>query len=135
MIQQIITYHYLFSTTWKIIELKETTLKAASENDELIENETEEILKNLTKDNLLNDVDEYGLSKEEISYIKGMTAEDFENFKNETLRPYATDEAKKNIKDTIKEAADEYNFTISDVKSKDEIKNIDAYLDIYSIGE
>ncbi len=120
---------------WKILELKATTLKAASENDELIENETEEILKNLTKDNLLNAADEYGLGEEEISYIKGMTAEDFENFKNETLKPYATDEAKKNIIDTIKEAADEYNFTILDVKSKDEIKNIDTYFDAYSIGE
>jgi len=38
---------------WKIIELKTTTLKAASENDELIENETEKILKNITKEGLL----------------------------------------------------------------------------------
>ncbi|PKP59689.1 MAG: hypothetical protein CVT88_04845 [Candidatus Altiarchaeales archaeon HGW-Altiarchaeales-1] len=120
---------------WKIIELKTTTLKAASENDELIENETEEILKNITKDGLLKEADEYGLDEEEISYIKGMTADDFENFKNETLRPYAADEAKKNIKEAIKEVADEYKFTILDIKSKDEIKDIDIYLDAYSIGD
>ncbi|PKP55605.1 MAG: hypothetical protein CVT89_07985 [Candidatus Altiarchaeales archaeon HGW-Altiarchaeales-2] len=120
---------------WKIIELKATTLKAASENDELIENETEEILKNITKDGILKEADEYGLGEEEISFLKNLNREEFENFKNETLRPYAADEAKKNIKEAFKDVVDEYNYTILEIKSKDEIKDIDVYLDAYSIGD
>jgi len=120
---------------WKIVELKTTTLKAASENEELIENETEEILKNITKDDLLTNANEYGLDEEEISYIKGLTADDFENFKNETLRPYVIDTAKKNIMDAFKEAVNEYDYTILEVKSIDEIRDIDVYLDAYSIDD
>jgi len=120
---------------WKIIELKSATLKAAGENDELIENETEKILKNITKDELLGNAEEYGLSKEEISYIKGLSADEFEKFKNETLRPYALDEAKGNIMDAFKDVVEEYNYTILEIKSKDEIKDIDVYLDLYSISD
>ncbi|OIQ04732.1 MAG: hypothetical protein COZ53_01050 [Candidatus Altarchaeum sp. CG_4_8_14_3_um_filter_33_2054] len=120
---------------WKIIELKTTTLKAASENDELIENETEKILKNITKEGLLKDAEEYGLDEEKISYIKNLNAEEFENFKNEELKQYAVDAAREYIKDALKKVVDEYNWTILEIKSKDEIKDIDVYLDAYSIGE
>ncbi|OQX21213.1 MAG: hypothetical protein BWK75_03710 [Candidatus Altiarchaeales archaeon A3] len=120
---------------WKIIELKTITLKAVGENDELIENETEEILKNFTKDDLLKNADEYGLDAEDILDIKNLNAEEFENFKNEILKPYATDAARKIIIDANKEIVDEYDWTILDVKSKDEIKDIDIYLDSYSIGD
>ncbi|MDI6730345.1 MAG: hypothetical protein QMD06_02240 [Candidatus Altarchaeum sp.] len=120
---------------WKIIELKATTLKEVSKNNELIENETEEILKNITKNDLLTNADEYGLDEKDISYIKGLTADGFENFKNETLKPYVADATKKTIMDAFKEAVDEYNYIILEVKSKDEIKDIDVYLDAYSISE
>lgn len=120
---------------WKIIELKAAALKTAKENEGLIENETEEILKNLTKEDLLNNADEYGLGKDEISYIKGMTADEFEKFKEKTLKPYVTKAVKENVMNGVKESVNEYNYTILEIKPKDEIKDIDVYLDAYSISD
>lgn len=120
---------------WKILELKAATIKASGENDELIKNETEKFLKKFTKEDLLKDANEYGLSKEEISYIKSLNEEEFEVFKNETIKPYAVEEVKNNIIAAAKEVTEEYNFTILEIISLNEIKDINTYLDFHSIAE
>ncbi len=132
-IKDIIKHNIETEYDFEIMKLKTITLKEASENDELIENETNEILKNITKEEILKNAKEYGLSDEDVEYIKNLNSEEFEKFKNETLRLYAIDKAKEDIMNAFKEIVEEYNYTILDIKPKDKIRDVDMYLDSYFI--
>jgi len=132
-IKDIIKHNIETEYDWEIMKLKTITLKEASENDELIENETNEILKNITKEEILKNAKEYGLSDEDVEHIKNLNSEEFEKFKNETLRLYAIDKAKEDIMNAFKDIVEEYNYTILDIKPKDKIRDVDVYLDSYFI--
>jgi len=117
---------------WKIVQIKSEMYRTGM-SDAAIENETNIELANITKESMLENKEYYELTEEEIKDIQNLSDSDFEKFKEDYIKPGV----KEYVKDTIKESLDEitakFNFSIIDVRSKEEIPDIDVYLNSFGV--